>query len=208
VLFRSYIVTPVTAGTTTPDSFNGNQIVNMGSNRMTVPSFRWRTIQTLALVARGNLGSFLFSQATGATYDRYIFTGNSGLHRITGGTIYIVADSVIPSGTGAVVPANTYYIFILGYPGNTTTSSPYRVNGVTRTTTTDPDTQPDATTTNSLWLNGNGSSTTDNSQVAEILFYATNLSVSQCETVEGYLAWKWGLVSNLPANHPFKNAPP
>ncbi len=28
------------------------------------------------------------------------------------------------------------------------------------------------------------------------------------QAVEGYLAWKWGLVANLPADHPFKNRPP
>jgi len=26
--------------------------------------------------------------------------------------------------------------------------------------------------------------------------------------VEGYLAWKWGLVANLPSGHPYKNLPP
>jgi hypothetical protein len=30
----------------------------------------------------------------------------------------------------------------------------------------------------------------------------------QRQQVEGYLAWKWGIQANLPANHPFKNAPP
>ena len=28
------------------------------------------------------------------------------------------------------------------------------------------------------------------------------------QKVEGYLAWKWGLVSNLPIDHPYKDAPP
>ena len=28
------------------------------------------------------------------------------------------------------------------------------------------------------------------------------------EKVEGYLAWKWGLVGNLDANHPYKHSPP
>jgi hypothetical protein len=28
------------------------------------------------------------------------------------------------------------------------------------------------------------------------------------EIVEGYLAWKWGLVSKLPVGHPYKNQPP
>jgi hypothetical protein len=28
------------------------------------------------------------------------------------------------------------------------------------------------------------------------------------QQVEGYLAWKWGIQANLPASHPFRNAPP
>lgn len=30
----------------------------------------------------------------------------------------------------------------------------------------------------------------------------------QSQTAEGYIAWKWGLQGNLPANHPFRNRPP
>ena len=41
--------------------------------------------------------------------------------------------------------------------------------------------------------------------IAETLSFADN---SQQERVEGYLAWKWGLVANLPAGHPYKNQPP
>lgn len=40
---------------------------------------------------------------------------------------------------------------------------------------------------------------------AEIIGFADN---SQQTIVEGYLAWKWGLVANLPAGHPYKNSPP
>jgi len=28
------------------------------------------------------------------------------------------------------------------------------------------------------------------------------------QKIEGYLAWKWGLEANLPADHPYKNSPP
>jgi hypothetical protein len=42
----------------------------------------------------------------------------------------------------------------------------------------------------------------------EVLFFNTNLTTPQQQQVEGYLAWKWGLQANLPANHPYKNAPP
>lgn len=44
--------------------------------------------------------------------------------------------------------------------------------------------------------------------MAEILVFNASLTTFQRQQVEGYLAWKWGIQANLPANHPFKNAPP
>ena len=44
-----------------------------------------------------------------------------------------------------------------------------------------------------------------NGYFAEIIGFVDN---SQQERVEGYLAWKWGLVANLPAGHPYKNNRP
>jgi len=42
----------------------------------------------------------------------------------------------------------------------------------------------------------------------EILVYNSSITDAQRANVEGYLAWKWGIVSSLPANHPFKLFPP
>ena len=42
----------------------------------------------------------------------------------------------------------------------------------------------------------------------EILIYNTNLSESQRQQVEGYLATKWGIQSSLPSSHPYYSAPP
>ena len=38
--------------------------------------------------------------------------------------------------------------------------------------------------------------------IAEVVAFNTVVSVTQRQNVEGYLAWKWGFVSSLPANHP------
>ena len=47
-----------------------------------------------------------------------------------------------------------------------------------------------------------------NGDIGEILVYNSYLSDSNRQLVEGYLAWKWGLQSQLPADHPYKNAAP
>ena len=44
--------------------------------------------------------------------------------------------------------------------------------------------------------------------VAEYIIYNSVITILQREQVEGYLAWKWGLQANLPANHPYKAAAP
>ena len=43
--------------------------------------------------------------------------------------------------------------------------------------------------------------------IGEIILYNRPLSTAERQQVEGYLAWKWGLQSSLPANHPYKNSP-
>jgi len=42
-----------------------------------------------------------------------------------------------------------------------------------------------------------------NGSIGEIIIYHATLSTNQCQQVEGYLAWKWGLQGSLPASHPF-----
>jgi hypothetical protein len=42
----------------------------------------------------------------------------------------------------------------------------------------------------------------------ELVIIAAKESDENRQIVEGYLAWKWGLQGNLPADHPYKNAAP
>jgi hypothetical protein len=39
--------------------------------------------------------------------------------------------------------------------------------------------------------------------ISEILVFNTGLSNADRQTIEGYLAWKWGLQANLPTSHPY-----
>ena len=42
----------------------------------------------------------------------------------------------------------------------------------------------------------------------EIVFCSGTASTADRQKLEGYLAWKWGLEANLPADHPYKSTPP
>jgi hypothetical protein len=42
----------------------------------------------------------------------------------------------------------------------------------------------------------------------ELIVTNTALTVADRQKLEGYLAWKWNLVGNLPADHPYKTQPP
>jgi hypothetical protein len=46
------------------------------------------------------------------------------------------------------------------------------------------------------------------SYIAEILCYNYEITVSQRQEIEGYLAHKWGLTTSYPAAHPYKKFPP
>lgn len=44
--------------------------------------------------------------------------------------------------------------------------------------------------------------------IAEVIYYSKVLSPTDLAKVEGYLAWKWGRVGDLPGGHTYKTAPP
>jgi hypothetical protein len=44
--------------------------------------------------------------------------------------------------------------------------------------------------------------------ISEVIEYSNAVTTTQRQQVEGYLAWKWGLQSNLPGGHPYYSAPP
>ena len=56
-----------------------------------------------------------------------------------------------------------------------------------------------------LYVGSNGFSTPLTGYISEIIMYNGNITTSQRQAVEGYLAWKW--VETLPTTHPFYSIP-
>ena len=62
----------------------------------------------------------------------------------------------------------------------------------------------------SPWILGTatGSPVTQNFYVHEFLCFSDYFNDTQRQLIEGYLAWKWGVQSQLPQGHPYSNARP
>jgi hypothetical protein len=57
-------------------------------------------------------------------------------------------------------------------------------------------------------LIGAGAGLAVNGLIGEIIVTSSLAFTDNRQRLEGYLAWKWGLEANLPANHPYKLLPP
>ena len=192
------IQSPLTSGSITKSAQNNLSVIAMNSQVMTISSFAWTAFATMFFVI--NTPSWFYS-AGSSTYNGYVASFNYFLYNVlnNGATF---SDSVLPLGT-QVIPTNQWCIFSIGYGGGTQATN-YGVNGTLRSTTT---VTPigNNTAIAPLWLNGRWDSTSgENVIIAEMLHYNTSLSTAQRQQVEGYLAWKWGIVANLPSDHPYK----
>lgn len=136
-----------------------------------------------------------------------VYTGSSTFPVF--GYVIDGANSVGPyttfGGTGSpltTVTVGTNYLTFYSWTG-TTTNVGY--NGATPSSGTQPAYSSSATQLDIMF---ESAANTTSGYIGEMIFYNSVLSTTNRQRIEGYLAWKWGLVASLPANHPFKNAPP
>jgi hypothetical protein len=114
---------------------------------------------------------------------------------VSGGSIYHQFTATVNSKT------------ILGINSTTSLGLNYSING-------QPLTAGGAgwfsVSAGSLLLIGNSqySATGFIGTINEYLLFTRTLTATEHNQITGYLAWKWGSQSSLPANHPFKNAAP
>lgn len=64
---------------------------------------------------------------------------------------------------------------------------------------------------NGLFVGGRSADASEafDGSIGELIYLQDDsITIKARQRIEGYLAWKWGLVANLPAAHPYKNHPP
>ena len=168
---------------------------------------RFATTATWTIASQPNLSAYSFffvSRQTGGT-NRRVFqsTSNNQLYGYYNGqkrTIYIDAN---PNQLTNVASDTAWDLF--SHTRTAGLAYTFNWNGTSQFSSAS------STTNNFTGLainSGTYGGESSNCEVAEIILYNVLLTTAQVQTVEGYLAWKWGLQGNLPANHPYKNAPP
>jgi len=156
--------------------------------------------------ASSNIGLALFydDRASASRQNKIVSAINRGVSGEPTAA-NVSADDAMPANTAVLLSH-------VGDPGNATAASrsSLRINAgsaIELNTSTFAATSSDATFTLELGSVGNNSFPLTG-YVAEFIVLASIASTSTRQRIEGYLAHKWGLVSNLPNDHPYKTAAP
>jgi hypothetical protein len=127
------------------------------------------------------------------------YNGNLLVPNATGSLYLATSDSSSYGATSPFTLGQTY-IYTVIYDGTNIALNSYGSNVIT--------TPQVGTITKNIISIGKISLNLFYGNMHEVIMYNTNLLSTPVTQIEGYLAWKWGLQSNLVSYHPYKNAPP
>lgn len=151
---------------------------------------------------------FAFKTPSATTSDQRLYssTGNSHMIRLhlpaTNGVEMQQISTALSYGVG-LIPTSTWQVHSNVFGG---TSSRGAVNGTTVSGTIGTS----GTTAASLVLGANATANGQWTQtdLGELIVIDGAVSTGDQASIEGYLAWKWGLTASLPAGHPYKTSAP
>ena len=146
---------------------------------------------------------------TFAGASRLLFGGGLSPQKYTTHGRRVDADALSAAGVSTQnITANSFVIHetVLDYSSAVTNQY---INGVLDGQNTTFQTAGlTSDTASSGCLIGSGGTNTFPGLMAELLVVEQAVTLSLRQKIEGYLAWKWNIVANLPVDHPYKNTPP
>ena len=201
--FTGSNITPTTASTATSGTtrYNGNNLINIPS------TYRLQYSGSFPNLARARF--FITRQTTAGNviYMYQAFSSTSGYDYIG-----IETNTIIEVSQGIIVTLQTNAISSLSglvslitvfNSGVSTANNRVALNGSNV-----------SLTTNNVYGYFTGAVTTyigntsgPAQDFGEFISFNMELSLSQIQQIEGYLAWKWGIQSSLPNTHPFYRYP-
>ncbi len=162
---------------------------------------------TLAAVAQPMSVFMVLSNYTGGVTDANLYRGATDPsgpvgYRESGGTVWSMFGGAVLSGAGPYTAgAGIREDFYNG------ASSALRRDGGAAALTGDAGTVGIPAGAFNVMLGATATGRFAALRLGEMLIVRSP-STDTRDRITGYLAWKWGLQGNLPAGHPFRNAPP
>jgi hypothetical protein len=213
----------VTQGTSSNQPTYSTSMVSLNSNRyFNIPqaAINNATQYCYFMVFTPNSGSnwITTKQKDGAdtmnVWSMTYYTQNAILTGSNGYMYYRTGNGNTLTNSGVALTRSNMQIITMAYTTTTSTLSMF-VNGSTLTASNGNFIIPNELAANrfSLGAQVDGAGTIYNSGVTnfnlyEFGFYNGFVSTDDRQTVEGYLAWKWGLQGSLPTTHPYKLVSP
>jgi hypothetical protein len=208
-----YLATKI-EGTINSTTLNNLPAIELGYNRMTIPNFVWSNSFTAFAVARVVGGSYMtgFTNPTTGAWLNYFQTGNWALILVGPSFTSTDPDYTTPrpnppplTDPASLPGINNPFIFAIGYNGGTTVQN-FTFNGSPCNSNPGTATGP-GSQTGTYYINGLSTGNYGYCIVAEIIHFNRSITSQERQTVEGYLATKWGLRTSLPPNHPYYSVP-
>lgn len=163
--------------------FDGTESMAESTKTNTTPFTRF-----LVYRDRAADGTIIYSAQSGNAFNLYV---PSGVLAANNGTD--LSSGINPTSAQEIISAVTF--------GGV--SSEIFVDGDSKATGT-TGTNSETGFTIGGWYNGGANADIDVAEIIDV----EGISTANREKVEGYLAHKWGLLDNLPSDHPYKLNPP
>lgn len=198
----------------TPNLLSGKHgvVFNGASDCLTVASLTLNTFTTVFLVLKNPSGGvfFLEHSINGNNFPGFYIYGDQAASSLTR---RVATSNFANYGSGAWMGASDTIITI-----NTTSTPdvagdifrPFKDGTALARTPNAATTLTNSSVTETLNIGSrnDGAAVFFNGNLYEMIICNVSLGVSDQQKMEGYLAWKWGLQGNLPANHPYKSISP
>ena len=166
------------------------------------------------LIFGSNANELYISAGTSATNTRFAFTPNpsastANRYAIAGRRLDTDSYQTTSSSTDSLANRGNQWIRVAqaaysdGVANHWTNGTQDQTNGPFQTSGVTSDTDSLRTSI----LDG-VSPLPSGSQLCEIVLTHSTMTTEDRQKLEGYLAWKWGLESNLPVGHPYQLYPP
>ena len=168
--------------------------------------------KNLGIAGNGNFSFFAVHAFPWVSLNVAMSFGTSGRYHhmcsATSGAYWTGYEGQTQLGTYSPTTPSTAYMLGVERTGNSGASWNVRQNGTALTVTAgnnNPVGLTDGKISIGAFVDGTLNSATN---WGELILVPTVLGQAERQLIEGYLAWKWGLVGSLPSDHPYKNSPP